>query len=123
MSEEDKQQTTKAMQYDTVLPAVILDNEGYPTCQFLDFIRNYTHETMPILNFIEILCEEWYYGDWGYKLHRKYSGKRKFELHTGGWSGNEDTISALISNICLTHFKMKYVRWETGGHYYFEITC
>ena len=123
MSEEKKQQNTEAMQYDIVLPSVILDKDGYPTDEFLDFIRNYTHETMHILNFIEILCEGWYHGDWGYKLHRKYAGKRKFELHTGGWSGNEDTISALISNIWLTHFKMKYVRWETGGHYYFEITC
>ena len=100
---------------------LLLDGAGYPTDEFLDFIRNYTPETMPILDFVEILCNGWYFGDWGYKLHRKYGGKRKFELHTGGWSGNEDTIAAVLSNFYLTHHIMQYVKWLIGGHYYFEI--
>lgn len=103
------------------IPDILLDNEGYPIDEFLKFIKYYTPERMPILNFIEILCDGWYFGDWGYKLHRKYAGKRKFELHTGGWSGNEATIEAVLSNIYLTHFTMRYVKWFTGGHYYFEI--
>lgn len=98
-----------------------LDNDGYPTDEYLQFIRDYTHKTMPILDMVDIICDNWYFGDWGYKLHRKYAGKRKFELHTGGWSGNEEIIEAIKSNIFLTHFKMRYVKWYTGGHHYFEI--
>ena len=103
------------------IPDILLDNGGYPTDEFLKFIKYYKPNNMPILEFIEILCNGWYFGDWGYKLHRKYAGKRKFELHTGGWSGNETTIEAILSNIYLTHFTMSYVKWYAGGHYYFEI--
>lgn len=42
----------------------------------------------------------------------------KFELHTGGWSGNEDIVDALMG----TMFWM--LCWESsrrGGHFYFEI--
>lgn len=98
-----------------------LDNEGYPTDEFLEFIRNYEPNQMPIMDFVNILAEGWYFDNWGFKLKRKYRGIRKLELHTGGWSGNEDTICAITSNIYLTHFKMRYVKWYTGGHHYFEI--
>jgi len=103
------------------IPIVLMDEEGYPTEEYLQFIREYTNGTMPIMNMINIICENWYYENWGYKLHRKYKGIRKFELHTGGWSGNEEIIREIINNIWLTHFKLKYVSWQTGGHYYFEI--
>jgi len=40
------------------------------------------------------------------------------ELHTFGWSGNEDIISILKdTNLWLTKFKAK----SAGGHYYFKI--
>ncbi len=98
-----------------------LDNEGYPTDEYLKFIKDYTFDTMPIMDMVNIICENWYFGDWGCSLSRKYRGIRKLELHTGGWSGNEEIIDAIRSNIYLTHFKMQYVKWYTGGHYYFEI--
>lgn len=104
------------------LPDTLLDEEGYPTEEYLKFIREYSDCVMPILNFVEgILQDGWYFGDWGFILHKRYGGKRKLELHTGGWSGNEDTIEAILSNIHLTHGKMKYLQWRAGGHYYFEI--
>ena len=106
----------------TKIPETLLDFDGYPTDEYLQFIRDYTNETMPIMDMVGIICDNWYFDDWGFKLHKKYAGKRKLELHTGGWSGNEEIIAALLSNIYLTHFKMRYVKWYTGGHYYFEIT-
>lgn len=109
----------------TLLPSVLLDNEGYPTEEWLQYIKNYKpDESLPLLTFVKmVLVDGWYMSDWGYKLHKKYKRKHKLELHTGGWSGNEETISAIKSNIWLTHFKMKYVMWRVGGHYYFEILC
>ena len=98
-----------------------LDSEGYPTPEFLKFIREYTNETMPIMEFVELLRHGWYHGEPYFTLHRKYKGKHKLELHTGGWSGNEETIREILGNIHLTHFRMQYVYWERGGHYYFEV--
>ncbi len=104
------------------IPEILLDDEGYPTDEYIAFIKGYTSKTMPIINFVlDILQDNWQYGEWGFKLGRVYKGVRKLELHTGGWSGNEEIIAAITSNIWLTAFKMKYVKWYTGGHYYFEI--
>lgn len=100
-----------------------LDSQGYPTEEFLGFIKNYTYDTMPILNFLDILYDTWKYNNWGFILRKKYKNKRKLELHTGGWSGNEEIIRVLLENVWLTSFKMRYVKWEVGGHYYFEINC
>lgn len=103
------------------IPTKLLDFDGYPTDEFLEFIKNYNPKNMDIHEFLSILQDGWYFQNWGFKLKKKYRGIQKLELHTGGWSGNEDTINAIISNIFLTHFSMKYVMWKTGGHYYFEI--
>ena len=101
----------------------LLDDEGYPTEEWLQFIRNYKpDESLPLIQFVEeVLVDGWWMPDWGFKLHRKYGGKRKLELHTGGWSGNEEVIDAILSNIWLIHCKMRYLMWKAGGHYYFEL--
>ena len=100
---------------------ILLDKGGYPTEEYLEFIWTYTPDVMSIMDFLDILSNGWYFDNWGFKLHRKYAGKRKLELHTGGWSGNEDIIAAILNNFYLTHFHMQYVKWLVGGHYYFEI--
>jgi len=106
------------------LPDVLLDVNGYPTEEWLQFIRNYKpNESLPLTKFVsEILPNGWYMAEWGLVLHRKYKGKRKLELHTGGWGGNEIVISEIKSNMYLTHFKMRLVKWKIGGHYYFELS-
>jgi hypothetical protein len=66
-----------------------------------------------LLDFIKSI---WNYGDWGFKM----SGKKvlRVELHTGGWSGNEEIIQ---------HFEKKllwYMSWmksTRGGHYYLRV--
>lgn len=100
-----------------------LDSEGYPTEEFLELLKTYKpSDELPLIKFIkDVLRYGWYMEDWGFVLKKPYRGIQKLELHTGGWSGNEETIRALLSNIQFTHFKMRYVQWRTGGHYYFEI--
>jgi hypothetical protein len=107
-----------------MIPAVLIDDEGYPTAEWLQFIREYKpDDSLPLVEFVEmILIDGWFMADYGFRLHRKYKGKQKLELHTGGWSGNEEIIEAIKSNIFLTHFQMKYVMWQAGGHYYFELS-
>lgn len=103
------------------LPKIYIDKHGYPTEEYLIFIRSFGKNTMPIIDFVQIICENWHYREYGYKLCKRYKRKRKFELHTLGWSGNEEVIREIISNIYLTSGCMKYWKWEIGGHYYFEI--
>lgn len=119
MNELSKEQ--QGNEANTLLPAVLLDDEGYPSDDYLKFIRDFKENTMPIMDFIQMICENWNHGSMGYHLSRKYKGKYKFELHTLGWSGNEEIIREITNNIYLTHFYMKYYQWRTGGHYYFEV--
>jgi hypothetical protein len=109
----------------TDLPDVLIDDYGYPTQEWLQYIKQYSPDyDIPILEFAQIMAiSGWWMPDWGVVVHKKYKGKYKFELHTGGWSGNEDIIDAIKSNIYLTHFSMNYVMWKIGGHYYFEISA
>ena len=62
---------------------------------------------------LDVLEEVWWAGDWGFK-HRG----RKVELHTGGWSGNEEIIHWLQTTMFWAFNWQKTVR---GGHYYFTM--
>ena len=104
-----------------LLPDGLLDDEGYPREEYLKFIRDFRVNTMPIIDFIQIIRETWKYSDMGCYLSRRYKGKYKLKLHTLGWSGNEEIITEILNNIHLTRVCMKYYQWQVGGHYYFEV--
>lgn len=57
---------------------------------------------------IELLQEIWYYED-----HIVKKG-RCLELHTGGWSGNEEIVGILQDS-------MYWRKSERGGHYCFDL--
>jgi len=119
---KEERQKHCAIGKNKTLPSILLDDNGNPTKEWLKFVKNYKpDDNLPILKFVEtVLPRGWWASDWGIKIYEE-NGKHKLELHTGGWSGNEEVIKALISNIWLISFPMRYVKWETGGHYYFEI--
>jgi len=103
-----------------ILPEELLDHEGYPTEELLEFISKYEpSDDFPLIKFIEVLESAWWMPDWGFKLHKKYKGKTKLELHTGGWSGNEEIMSAIESNLILGLY-LRHTMWKRGGHYYYE---
>lgn len=97
-----------------------LDENGYPTADYINLIKDFDCEKMSIHEMVDIIWGNWYFGSWGAIKRKKINGKRKLELHTGGWGGNEEIVGAITSNFHLTHFELKYVMWKTGGHYYFE---
>lgn len=101
----------------------LLDNDGYPSKECLEFIKTYKpNKSLDLFAFIQdILNNIWYNSKSGIILHRKYKNKQKLELHTFGWKGNENIIKAIISNKQLTDSYMQYVMWKNSGHYYFEI--
>ena len=101
-----------------------LDNDGYPTDECLEYIKNY--DCTDIEDFLEGLKLIWAYSDWGFKLTKVYKSngwqhrkQRTLQLHTAGWSGNESIINALQSNFIF--WSMYWWKTYRGGHYYFQI--
>ena len=96
-----------------------MSDDGYPTKRGIKQLKTYcghlrTENTkLDIGSLVELLKEIWYMPDWG--IHR--SGRR-FELHTGGWSGNEEIIGVLEESL---FWHMYWWRSERGGHYYLEL--
>ena len=95
------------------------DQYGYPT---EDELKKLAELKAPdqIIKCLEYI---WWMADWGLVKHWGRSSLRrkkvlKLELHTGGWSGNEEIIGVLKGHSFWMFF------WESsrrGGHYYFEI--
>ena len=94
-----------------------MDKYGYPTDDELDKIEAWDIVEDGSLALVEYIRERWQYADCGYF---KVSGKRvkKVELHTGGWSGNEDIIRFLKRQNMF--WIMFWRKSERGGHYYFK---
>lgn len=99
-----------------------MDNEGYITEDELKLIREWPHSDF--VGLVEFIIYNWWcrYGvRWTkQKVKAKYGNSYyKFNLSTGGWSGNEETICAMQDNrlfwgMCFySHFR--------GGHYEFHI--
>ena len=95
-----------------------LDHDGYPTEEALGLIENYDMITndytfVPLIEFIREI--------WHWDSYFKLTGKRvlKLQLHTGGWSGNEEIVAALMKTPIF--WSLCWVKSERGGHYYFEI--
>lgn len=98
-----------------------MDAEGYPEESELDLIKNWDYkEVFSLLDFVQ---ERWTYSDCFRKKWTKhrYSGSQllQVEMITGGWSGNESLVNALLENTMIRHFC--YVEWKTGGYHKFEI--
>lgn len=97
-----------------------LDDDGYPTDEVLDKIKNWkfnSYKAEEFLDFMEFVGKLWSYPErWS---HNKVGDIHFFDISTGGWSGNESLISVMREN---------YIFWgncwvcsKRGGYYEFEI--
>lgn len=88
----------------------------YPTIEQLQIVRNFPlNKRADYINLAYYLKDLWH---WEEMVVIKGKNVVKVELHTGGWSGNEDIISVLKE----TNFWMFWwQKSERGGHYYFTI--
>lgn len=96
-----------------------IDNDGYPTEEFLKWIEEYDIFKGDSFWFIQTILENWYHGDYGWKIQRIYKGVRKVFVSTCGWSGNEDMINAMSKNFAF--WAINYFSHQRGGHYIFKI--
>ena len=91
----------------------MVDKDGYPDEQELARIEAWPANDFPGL--MEFVHSLWMYKEWGWTQ----GGVDRYQLSTGGWSGNESIIAALQLN---TLFWAKcWVISKRGGHYEFEV--
>ncbi len=99
-----------------------MNKEGYPEKRELALIKSWDYKD--IFGLFSYIESRWTYTD---MFIKKWS-KDKFlhrptlflTLCTGGWSGNEDLIDALLKNKMIAN--CVYSAWERGGKHCFEIT-
>ena len=99
----------------------MLDGDGYPTQSACDIIAlwDFTDST----GWFEFIKGIWWMPDWGWResdVKDECFDKmvRQYNISTGGWSGNEDIIRAMMKNNMLWNFC--WVQSRRGGHYIFE---
>jgi len=96
----------------------------YPSDEQLETIKAWDVLKTGIKPLVEYVRELWKYGD-DYTYLRKGKDKlfkkpcMKFELHTFGWSGNEQIVYALEQNFMF--WCNSWNQTNRGGHYRFEI--
>ena len=91
------------------------DTDGYPTEEELETIENWNATTVQEYEkLFEYIQSIWHWSDYAIKHDISH-----YELHTGGWSGNEDIIRAMKQNYILWACSCELER--RGGHYYFNL--
>jgi len=90
-----------------------MDEDGYPDEEELKTIREWDFKDF--YGLLEFVKPIWKYSDMGY--FDKGSDKR-WHLSTGGWSGNEDIISAMMDNAMF--WNCHWWSSRRGGHYIFN---
>jgi hypothetical protein len=64
----------------------------------------------------------WWMPDWGWHESTEIDNERvvtRYQISTGGWSGNEDVVTAMEHNRWLMSFF--WMESRRGGHYVFEL--
>ena len=74
-----------------------LDEQGYPTQEFLDYIKAYDFIHSHPMNLFDIIEEVWWGGEWRHKdtKDRLDQDVHQIGISTWGWSGNEEIIPQL----------------------------
>jgi hypothetical protein len=100
------------------------DRDEYPTDEELDRIKSWPLDGNYALWF-DFIRSCWWAADWGW--HEEDTVDELFEkpvhrysISTGGWSGNESIIEAMMENKSLL-WLFTWVQSRRGGHYVFQI--
>jgi len=91
-------------------------NDGYPEEQELKTIKNWEYYT-DFSGLMEYIKNLWKYPQ--YWKETQTDNQIKYKISTGGWSGNEDLIAAMISNRIF--WAVCWLSSHRGGHYEFQV--
>jgi len=84
----------------------------YPSEETLERIKNWDLTTSHVSELLDYVEQFWTYPD------RFVRSKHKLYLSTGGWSGNEDIVRALMQNRLF--WLLYWHSSQRGGHYWFN---
>jgi len=91
-----------------------MDKDGYPDDNELKTIEEWDVLKSNVSGLLDFIVDRWRWAD-----RQIIRDENKVELHTGGWSGNEEILGALRAN--LMFWTLCWMKSERGGHYWFEI--
>lgn len=99
-----------------------LDEDGYPTDLALNKIKYW--DFTDVKGCFEFIKSIWHYPEWGFEEENSIDSFTKdpiirYNISTGGWSGNESIMYMLEKNTMVHYLSWKESR--VGGHYVFEI--
>lgn len=99
-----------------------LDDDGYPTPEFLDAVTKWNY-IGDFKDWFEFIRDGWWNSEWGFTsepvINEDGESVIRYNISTGGWSGNEDIIAAMSENFICWSFS--WVSHRRGGHYVFEV--
>lgn len=95
----------------------MLDINGYPDEESLERIKKWDLFENGVDGLLNLVEENTQWAD--RQIGRSGKCVIRYEYHTGGWSGNEDVIRALMHNFLF--WSLSWVKSTAGGHYYFKI--
>lgn len=93
------------------------DADGYPTNAELVKVENFIGSPK---KFVEYLQSIWWYDPPTVKYGRNSlnRGVKRVQMHTWGWSGNEE-IMGLVDKSWFSF--LFHTKWERGGHFTYEV--
>jgi len=92
----------------------------YPTDEELDLIESWDYNDFKGL--MLVIEDLWSYPDYfSVEVGKSFINKKvlKYDISTGGWSGNEDIIAAMMDNTMF--WSLCWEESRRGGHYKFEV--
>lgn len=95
----------------------MLDDNDYPDEESLEKIKNWDLLEHGVEGLLDLIEEN---TNWSSRQIKR-SGKNviRYVYHTGGWSGNEDVVEAMMHNFLF--WSLSWWKSTIGGHYYFKI--
>jgi hypothetical protein len=92
------------------------DDDGYPTDEELYAIAQWTGDLFHggLHLWFDVIRSSWHWPDWGFKREGE-----TYKIATGGWSGNESIIDAMMENTIAWNLTWQLSR--RGGYFEFEV--
>jgi hypothetical protein len=87
----------------------------YPSDKELVEIAGHKVDNDNFHTFMDYVRSTWWMPDWGWTRDGD-----TYRISTGGWSGNEDIIKALMDNFMF--WLMYWKQSKVGGHYIFSVS-
>jgi hypothetical protein len=98
---------------------IYLTGAGYPTKEVLNKIKTWkVYKAKDCHEILEFIKKLWYYPKYITVVDDPELGKA-WHISTGGWSGNEEIIGALMDNHVF--WAISWYSSKRGGHYIFGV--